>query len=265
VNENGLRVITNIPPAGNIAANPTVTEATNSSRPGKDSYAAGSMPDSKVTNENRILTAARKSAASADRIAAQADYAARGISPVPESEITSKPASIEALNANAYDALIVKYATSYKLEPALIRALIKAESNFNPRAVSSKGARGLMQLMPQTALRYGVRNIFDPEENIAAGVIYLSDLLEMFKGNIALALAAYNAGENLVARIKRIPPYPETQTYVAKIGRMFDFQRSPYLTPEVPSQPRIRMVRRSDGVLEITNLEPASTTLDQSN
>lgn len=100
----------------------------------------------------------------------------------------------------------------------LVHAVISAESGFNPRAVSPKGATGLMQLMPATARRYGVQNISDPYENIQGGVKYLKDLLAMFNGDLRLALAGYNAGENAVIRAgHQVPPYPETMHYVPKV------------------------------------------------
>jgi hypothetical protein len=109
-------------------------------------------------------------------------------------------------------------AKSHGIEPALVQAVITAESGFNPKALSRKGASGLMQLMPDTARRYGVRDIFDPTQNIHGGVRYLKDLLALFNGDLRLALAGYNAGENAVIRAgNRIPPYPETQNYVPKV------------------------------------------------
>ncbi len=109
-------------------------------------------------------------------------------------------------------------ARSHGVEPALVQAVITAESGFNPNALSRKGASGLMQLMPDTARRYGVQNIFDPVENIHGGVRYLRDLLAMFNGDMRLALAGYNAGENAVIRAgNRVPPYAETQNYVPKV------------------------------------------------
>ena len=115
-----------------------------------------------------------------------------------------------------YDALIERYATLHGVDPVLVRAVILVESNFDPRCVSRKGAKGLMQLMPETARRYGVRDIFDIEQNIRGGVRYLADLLEMFPDDVARALAAYNAGENAVIRNGGIPPYQETMTYVRR-------------------------------------------------
>ncbi len=107
---------------------------------------------------------------------------------------------------------------THGVDSHLVHAVISAESGFNPRAVSPKGATGLMQLMPDTARRYGVQNIMDPYENIQGGVKYLKDLLAMFKGDMKLALAGYNAGENAVIRAgNQVPPYPETVHYVPKV------------------------------------------------
>ncbi len=118
----------------------------------------------------------------------------------------------------AYNALIAKAASTYRLPNALLHAVITAESAYNPNAVSRAGAVGLMQLMPDTARRYGVANRTDPRSNIHGGSRYLRDLLGMFNNNLVLALAAYNAGENAVIRHgKKIPPYPETQTYVKRV------------------------------------------------
>ena len=107
---------------------------------------------------------------------------------------------------------------THGVDVALVHAVISAESGYNPLALSKAGARGLMQLMPATAARYGVQNIHDPMENINGGVKYLRDLLAMFNGNLELAVAAYNAGENAVIRAgNRIPPYAETAHYVPKV------------------------------------------------
>ena len=118
--------------------------------------------------------------------------------------------------SSQYDAIIERHAIQHGVDPVLVRAVIVVESNFDPRCISHKGARGLMQLMPETARRYGVRDIFDVEQNIRGGVRYLSDLLEMFPNDLSRALAAYNAGENAVIRRGGIPPYEETMTYVKR-------------------------------------------------
>jgi soluble lytic murein transglycosylase-like protein len=109
-------------------------------------------------------------------------------------------------------------AKATRLEPALIHAVISAESGYNPYARSRKGAAGLMQLMPETARRYGVTNRLDPAQNISGGARYLRDLIRLFNNDIQLAVAAYNAGENAVMRAgMRIPPYQETMTYVPRV------------------------------------------------
>jgi len=117
-----------------------------------------------------------------------------------------------------YQAHILAAARVYQLEPALLHAVISAESGYNPLARSAKGARGLMQLMPDTARRYGVDNPLDPQQNIYGGAAYLRDLLTLFGNDMNLALAAYNAGEGSVMEYgNRIPPFRETTQYVPKV------------------------------------------------
>lgn len=115
-----------------------------------------------------------------------------------------------------YDNLISNAAENHSLDPRLVKSVMLVESGFNASAVSRKGARGLMQLMPTTAQRHGVKNVHDPAQNIAGGTKYLSHLLELFDGNLEKSLAAYNAGEGAVARYGGIPPYDETRDYVRK-------------------------------------------------
>jgi soluble lytic murein transglycosylase-like protein len=121
-----------------------------------------------------------------------------------------------------YDGLIRGAAKDATIQAALVRAVIVVESGFNPRAVSKKGAIGLMQLLPATAKRYGVKNIYDPEQNVRAGAQYLSDLLARFDSNLELALAAYNAGEQAVERYGRhVPPFRETLAYVPSVMKVY--------------------------------------------
>ncbi len=118
---------------------------------------------------------------------------------------------------STYDAIVTEASRTYQVDQALVRAVIHTESAFNPMAVSPKGASGLMQLMPGTAQRYGVRDVFNPTENVYGGVHYLRDLLDTFNNNLSLAVAAYNAGENAVSRYGDIPPYAETNNYVRRV------------------------------------------------
>ncbi len=129
---------------------------------------------------------------------------------------------------SAYDDLILSQAKQYSLEPALVKAVVHAESAFNPSARSYKGAMGLMQLMPATARRFGVYDAYSPNENVHGGVKYLRWLLDRFKGNITYVLAGYNAGEGAVDRYNGIPPYSETQTYVRRVLRLRDLYRCDY-------------------------------------
>ncbi len=166
--------------------------------------------------------------------------------------------------SDQYASLIRTAADEHKVDPALIHAIIRAESNFNPSAVSRKGAMGLMQLMPQTAWELSVRDAFDPKANITGGVRYLRRLLDRFEGNVSLALAAYNAGENAVLRYGGIPPYQETKEYVTKVlslyrgqGKTLPLNGRP--APKgSPSPPPLKVYRYVDetGAVRYTNVPP---------
>lgn len=131
----------------------------------------------------------------------------------PQSAVVTRPSD--------YDHLIASAARQASLDPLLIKSVMHAESAFNPNAVSKKGASGLMQLMPGTAKRYGVSRIFDPQDNVLGGARYLSDLLDLFKGDLKLALAGYNAGENAVLKRGGVPPYTETRRYISRVMRLY--------------------------------------------
>ena len=136
------------------------------------------------------------------------------------SYVTTRPAEDDGVSEDSrYEPLIQEHATRRALRPELVRAVIQVESGFNARALSPKGAMGLMQLMPATARSLGVNNPWDPSQNIRGGTDYLRQLLDEYDGNEELALAAYNAGAGAVAKYgRRIPPYRETRDYVRKVG-----------------------------------------------
>ena len=140
--------------------------------------------------------------------------------------------------------LLRKLAPEYGINPRLAFAVIRAESNFNPTAVSPKNAQGLMQLIPETSARFNVSKPFDPEQNIRGGLSYLRWLLAYFKGQVPLVAAAYNSGEGTVNKFRGIPPYAETQSYVKRIVELFKQQEHPYderVTAPSPELPRIRI------------------------
>ena len=140
--------------------------------------------------------------------------------------------------------LLRKLAPEYGINPRLAFAVIRAESNFDPAAVSNKNAQGLMQLIPETSARFNVTKPFDPEQNIRGGLSYLRWLLAYFKGQVPLVAAAYNAGEGAVNKYRGIPPFAETQGYVKRIVEIFKHREHPYddkVTAPSPELPKIRV------------------------
>ncbi len=175
--------------------------------------------------------------------------------PVPAQADSGAGAGSRKADAN-YDVIIDKYAGEYRIDPALIRSMIATESSFNPKAVSSKGAQGLMQLMPSTAARIGVRDAFDPEQNIRGGTKHMRFLLDTFGNDLNLSLAAYNAGENLVQRLGRIPDFKETHDYVRSIKERYG--KSAMTTDSQASNAGPMTFRYLDenGILHLTNIPP---------
>jgi len=177
----------------------------------------------------------------------------RDVQPPPV--VAPQPASppgerVVTKTAAPYRDLIRAAAARHGLAPELVESVIRVESNFEARAISPKGARGLMQLMPATAAKLGVRNAFDGRQNIEGGVRHLRHLVDRYGGNLALALAAYNAGAEAVGRYGGIPPYPETQAYVARVLRLL--QRA---TPSASAEARVlRRYETADGHVVYSNL-----------
>ena len=154
------------------------------------------------------------------------------------------------------DAAIDAAAARHHVDPSLVRSVVKVESNFNPNAVSRKGAMGLMQLMPSTARSLNVSNPFDPEQNVDAGVRHLRQLLDSYGGNVRLSLAAYNAGAGAVARSAGVPHFRETQDYVRRITNLYNGGSEPgsHIFGRPMHEP-VHMERDARGVLNISNTE----------
>lgn len=179
--------------------------------------------------------------------------------------------SVARLTAANIEELIEAFGAEHGLDAALIKAVIQVESNFNHRAISRKGAQGLMQLMPSTIWRLSVGDAYDPHENIGAGVRYLRQLLDQFQGDLRLALAAYNAGENAVLRYRGVPPYPETRDYVTRVLRLYRQMRGErsrngvvkavsrsVAPPPAPASPppAIYRIQEASGAILYSNIPP---------
>jgi soluble lytic murein transglycosylase-like protein len=161
-----------------------------------------------------------------------------------------------AFSPQDIDAAIDQAAARHNVDPNLVRAVIKVESNFNPNAVSRKGAMGLMQLMPQTARQLRVSNPFDPQQNVDAGVRHLKQLMESYGGDVKLTLAAYNAGQGAVARSAGVPHFAETRNYVKRITQLYYGGSDPgsRFMESTMHQP-IHVERDANGVLHISNTD----------
>src|SRR5712691_5628751 len=161
-----------------------------------------------------------------------------------------------AFTAQDIDAAIDQAAVRHNVDPSLVRSVVKVESNFNPNAVSRKGAMGLMQLMPSTARSLNVSNPFDPQQNVEAGVRHLRRLLDSYGGDVRLSLAAYNAGSGAVARSAGVPHFRETQNYVRRITNLYNGGSEPgsYIFGNPVHEP-VRVQRDARGLLHISNTE----------
>jgi len=238
VDSSGVRVLTNIPPKDSPAVDPQPGDETRAAaRPASQASLTGKRAGGEAT-------ATRKNGLGGG------DIGIRSSTPNADSPLLTSPVT------SRYDPIIEKYAGEYRLDPSLVRSIIATESDFNPSAKSNKGARGLMQLMPATASRVGVRNVADPEENIRGGMKHLRFLLDTFDNDLILSLAAYNAGENLVQRIQRIPNYPETHAYVRKVTQRYGKREMDLSDTVKPAWPRTFRYVDDQGVTHFTNIAP---------
>ena len=173
----------------------------------------------------------------------------------PDPSVLQPQASPES---RKFDPIIERYASENQLDPSLIRSIIAQESGFNPKAVSSKGARGLMQLMPETAAGLGVKNSFDPEQNIQGGVKHFRFLMDNFNNDLELSLAAYNAGQNLVQRLGRVPAIKETKDYVRSIKKRYGKKEAASQALDSPERCQTFRFVDESGILHLTNIPPSS-------
>lgn len=169
---------------------------------------------------------------------------ARSLVPVPAAELSD---------------LIERYASENELDPKLVRAVMQVESGYNAAARSSKGAMGLMQLMPRTASSYEVSDPYDPDQNVRAGTAYLRAMLNRFDDNLQYALAGYNAGPEAVVRYGGVPPYPETRAYVEHVLRLVSGDQAFHLPPSATSGRKTYVTRDEKGQLRITTARPGAS------
>ena len=158
-----------------------------------------------------------------------------------------------SIDRDGVEKLVREAAERHQVDPALVRAVIETESNWNPGAVSRKGALGLMQLIPTTAQRFGVNDVFSPKQNVEAGVSYLKTLLERYNGNLDLAVAAYNAGEGAVDRAHGVPSYRETKNYVQRVQEAYFRPGSGRLESAYTRTNQIHRVVEASGRIIFTN------------
>lgn len=180
---------------------------------------------SRGASNHALVTQATSESAAVEPAQKPADTSTESIpGPRPTAQFTQTEQPVSprlAIEPLPFDKLVENTATESQVDPRLVHAIIQVESEYNPRAVSPKGAMGLMQLIPSTARRFGVADPFDPAENVRAGVGYLRYLLDMFGGDVPLSVAAYNAGENAVLKAEGIPRILETQAYVRRVTELY--------------------------------------------
>ena len=207
----------------------------------------GSEPGISGSDASTDSGASRKILASTSGVTTAA--ASRSATPSAPLPVAAQPAKNPPADL---DALIQQAAIQHQIDPDLIRAIVRVESNFNPNAVSPAGAHGLMQLIPATARRFGVANPFDPRANLDGGIRYLKHLLGLYEGDLQLSLAAYNAGENSVARYQGVPAYRETQNYIRKVGALYPLRN---VLSGYRAAPKIMKFVDAAGVVHFSNTD----------
>ncbi|MGC1449628.1 MAG: lytic transglycosylase domain-containing protein [Candidatus Sulfotelmatobacter sp.] len=230
---------------------PTKTRPTPVAQPKRSSLVYWSSKDNRWKPVPSANTASMQAARSAAAEVSQ--YFVHESVQSANARIVSANARGHQASQEEIDSSIVMAAARHNVDPNLVRAVIKVESNFNSNAVSRKGAMGLMQLMPSTARQLKVRNPFDPDQNVDAGVRHLKQLLENYGGDVNLTLAAYNAGSGAVARSAGVPRFAETQNYVRRITNLYYGGFN--ISPSGSSRDPVRVQRDARGVLYISNTE----------
>ena len=236
----------------------------NESSASSGSSAKSALQTSTVSSARKVIAkvseSSKLSAPSAkfpySMMGATAPQPAESAEPAETSEAASQASSTSApasFRDNIHD-IIDEAAKRHQVDANLVHAIVQVESNYNPFAISNKGARGLMQLIPATARRFGVSNSFDPRDNLDGGIRYLKYLMGMFNGDLRLSLAAYNAGEMAVTRNGGVPPYRETQEYVRRITELYPM-RTVAAAAGVPVEPKIVRYVDDSGVVHFSNTD----------
>jgi len=256
--------------AGSDAANPVITSSTDDN--GRKVYVNESFPVTKAkrseapsqrnslafwsSTEHRWKSVPSANIRAARSAAAEVNHYLGEQPGANQAEPLTSFVRGKSFSPQDIDAAIDQAASRHNVDPNLVRAVIKVESNFNPNAVSRKGAMGLMQLMPQTARQLKVANPFDPQQNVDAGVRHLKQLMENYGGDVKLTLAAYNAGQGAVARSAGVPHFAETRNYVKRITQLYYGGSDPGMRfLQNPMHDPIHVERDSRGVLHISNTE----------
>ncbi|MFZ0798612.1 MAG: lytic transglycosylase domain-containing protein [Terriglobales bacterium] len=262
-----LSTVFSTPPAGAQASEQVGAIASTTDESGRKIYVNGDTPSAAPRREGAAPARSRlmywsvtehrfKPVPTSGAVMRAARSAASEVNSYLDSRAQTHQTLNRAFTQQDIDAAIDAAAARHNVDPSLVRSVVKVESNFNPNAVSRKGAMGLMQLMPSTARSLNVSNPFDPAQNVDAGVRHLRQLLDSYGGNVRLSLAAYNAGSGAVARSAGVPHFRETQDYVRRITNLYNggSEAGSYVVGSASHDP-VHVQRDARGVLYISNTE----------